>query len=280
MIKVALIQMQGHINKEKNVAKAVEYIRDSASNGAKIICLQELFNTIYFCYTNNPDYWDYAETIPGPTTEALANVTKENEVILIAPIYEKSMPGELYNTAVVLGPNGELIGTYRKSSIPLSITDDFSSFEKYYFKPGNTGFRVFSTHLGLKIGVLICYDRHFPEAARVLALKGAHIVFVPTATAEQSSYSWEIELRAHAIENIYYVGGVNRVGFDVGGSPNQCYMGSSFLCDYRGNILSRASENSDEIIYAEISIEEMERLRNEWGWFRDRRPDLYGEILK
>jgi N-carbamoylputrescine amidase len=278
LTKAALIQFTGAFEKERNIEKATRYVAEAAANGAQIVCLQELFNTTYFCYTENPEFWGLAEPIPGPTIDAMCRVAAEHRIVLVAPIYEKEIPGELYNTAVVIGPNGDIMGKYRKSSIPLVKTPSIVGNEKYYFKPGNTGFPVWQTPFGVNVGVMICYDRHFPEHARLLALNGADLVFVPTATCGMSRYLWEIELQAHAIDNIYYVGGVNRVGKDDGGSPDQHYYGSSFFTDPKGKILAQAGDQEDEIVYAEIDTSVIEDLRNEWGFFRDRRPDLYAEL--
>ncbi len=276
--KAALIQFIGSSEKKKNIAKAKKYIAEAADNGARIICLQELFNTAYFCYTENPDFWDLAEPIPGPAVDEMCQVAAENRVVLVAPIYERAMKGELYNTAVVIGPDGQIMGKYRKMSIPLVKTKTLSGNEKYYFKPGNLGFPVWQTPFGVNIGVMICYDRHFPEHARLLALNGADLVLVPTATAGMSRYLWEIELQAHAIDNIYYIGGVNRVGFDEGGSPDMKYYGSSYFADPKGKIISQAGDETDEIVYAEIDTGMIESIRNEWGFFRDRRPEMYAAL--
>ena len=279
-LKVAMVQMQGLATKEENIAKATKYIGVAVANGAQIVCLQELFNTIYFCYEANPEYLDLAEPIPGPTINAMAEVAAKHRIVLIAPIYEKAMAGELYNTATVLGPDGTILGKYRKSSIPLVTTPTICGFEKYYFRPGNTGFEVFPTPFGIKLGILICHDRNFPEAARILGLRGADIVLMPFATGGETLYRWEVTTRAHAMANSYYVGCVNRVGLDIGGSPTQVYYGSSFFADFRGQILSQANDKEDEVIYAELDLEAMVRDRNECAWYRDRRPDLYGDLVK
>jgi len=278
LTKAAMIQFTGHAEKAENIAKAKTYIAEAVSNGASIVCLQELFNTIYFCYTENPEFWKLAEEIPGPTIDEMSKVAAEHRIVLVAPIYEKALKGELYNTAVVLGPDGQIMGKYRKSSIPLVKTASLIGNEKYYFKPGNLGFPVWQTPFGVNVGIMICYDRHFPEHARLLALNGADLVFVPTATGGMSRYLWEIELQAHAIDNIYYVGGVNRVGFDEGGATEQSYYGASFFSDPKGRILDQASEEADGIVYAEIDTAMIEDLRNEWGFFRDRRPEMYAEL--
>lgn len=278
LVKAALIQFQGNMDKKKNIEKATRYVKQAAAGGARVVCLQELFNTTYFCYEEDPKYYELAEPIPGPTIEAMAKLAQEERIVLVAPIYEQVIKGELYNTAAVLGPDGNLLGRTRKSSIPLVVSKDLAGYEKYYFRPGNTGFPTYPTPFGITIGVMICYDRHFPEHARLLALGGADLVFVPSATAGMSRYPWEIELKAHAIDNIYYVGGINRVGKDIGGSPTQLYYGSSFFSDYRGQTISQASDTKDDVIFADIDTGAIEKLRNTWGFFRDRRPDLYGAI--
>lgn len=278
MVKAALIQQQCTLEKKENIKKAIGHIREASSKGAKIICLQELFNTIYFCYEANKKYYDWAEPIPGPTIDEIREVARTEKVVIVAPIYEMEMKGELYNTAVVIGPNGEIMGKFRKMSIPY-MTGLILGMEKFFFKPGNLGFPVFPTPFGINIGILICYDRHFPEAARALALAGADLVLIPTATAGGTRYLWEIELRAHAVDNIYYVGGVNRVGKDVGGSENLFY-GSSLFVNPKGEILAQAGSDQDEIIYCDIDLSIISALRNEWGFFRDRRPDAYEIVCR
>ncbi|MEZ5098522.1 MAG: nitrilase-related carbon-nitrogen hydrolase [Thermoleophilia bacterium] len=280
LTRAAMIQFSGSSEKERNIEKARRFVGEAAANGAKIVCLQELFNTIYFCFEENPAHYALAEPIDGPTVEAMCDLAAEHGIVLVAPIYEKEIKGELYNTAVVIDPQGEIMGIYRKSSIPMVKTASLFGSEKYYFKPGNTGFPVWQTPFGVNIGVMICYDRHFPEHARLLALNGADLVFVPTATCGMSRYLWEIELQAHAIDNIYYVGGVNRVGKDDGGSPDQHYYGSSFFTSPKGEILAQAGDQDDEIVYADIDTGLIEQLRNEWGFFRDRRPDLYADLAE
>jgi N-carbamoylputrescine amidase len=278
LTKAALIQFSGAFEKEKNIEKAERYISEAVAAGAKIVCLQELFNTTYFCYTENPEFWSLAEPIPGPTIDRMCDVAKRHGIVLVAPVYEQAIKGELYNTAVIIDPDGQIMGKYRKTSIPMVKTASIVGSEKYYFKPGNLGFPVWQTPFGVDIGVMICYDRHFPEHARLLALNGADLVFVPTATCGMSRYLWEIELQAHAIDNIYYVGGVNRVGKDEGGSPDQHYYGASFFADPKGRIIEQANETDDGIVYAEIDTGQIEDLRNEWGFFRDRRPEMYAEL--
>lgn len=278
-MKAALIQMSTEYEKDKNIQKAENLVREAAGNGAQLVCLQELFNTIYFPFELNPKHLDLAEPIPGPTVERMQEVAREEQIVLVAPVYEKDMEGQLYNSAPVIGTNGELLGVYRKSHIPLVSTPSLTGIEKYYFTPGDTGFITFDTPWDVRFGILICYDRHFPEGARVLALKGAQLLLVPTATTGMSRYLWELELRAHAVDNIYYVGGVNRVGKDLGGATHQWY-GSSLWSDPKGQIVAQAGDSADEIVYADLDFSVIPQIRNEWGFFRDRRPDLYGDLSR
>ena len=279
MAKVAMIQMSGARDKAKNIEKACTLIRQAAQQGARIICLQELFNTVYFCITEVPEYFSWAETIPGPTTDRIAEVARQEHVVVIAPIYEqdRTVKGIRYNAAAVIGTEGELIGVYRKNSIPLVKTETTSGNEKFYFNLGNLGFPVFPTPFGVNVGILICYDRHFPEGSRSLALNGADIMFAPTATWGISRPIWEIELKGHAVFNLFYVGGVNRVGYDEGDSPK--WFGTSMFVNPRGEILAQASDEHDDIVYTELDLGLIEQVRNAWGLYRDRRPDAYGALV-
>lgn len=204
--------------------------------------------------------------------------------VIVYPLYENDN-GTLYNTAAVLGPDGNLIGKYRKMSIPQILRTvkpgETPADERFFFAPGNLGFPVFDTPFGVKIAILICYDRHFPEAARILGLKGAHLLLVPTATyREWIREVWEIELRGHAIANMFYVGGVNKVGKDVGGPADRHYFGTALFIDPKGNVMGRAGDKQDEILYADIDPKACDDVRDLWGFFKFRRPDAYGEILK
>src|SRR2546422_4532257 len=210
MVRAALVQFSGHQSKEINIQKAEDLARQAAGNGARIICLPELSTTIYFCFDRDKKWFETAEPIPGPAVNRLAKVAKETGTVIVYPLYENDN-GTLYNTAAVLGPDGNLIGRYRKMSIPQILRTvkpgETPGDERFFFAPGNLGFPVFDTPFGVKIGILICYDRHFPEAARILGLKGAHLLLVPTATyREWIREVWEIELRGHAIANMFYVG--------------------------------------------------------------------------
>lgn len=277
MVKAALVQYNMELEPEKNVAKAKGYIREAAERGARIICLPELFNLAYFGFQMDVKYCSWAEPIPGPTTEEMAQIAREKQVVIIAPIFEKAMAGQLYNTAAILGPDGQLIGKYRKSHIP--ELGPGRAHEKFYFTPGDTGFRTFDTPFGVTLGVLICWDRHFPEAARLIALNGAHILFVPIAVPARAKALWEIELMTWAYTNLYYVGGVNRVGRDVGGPSEEYSFGRSLFIAPTGEIISQAGDKEDEIVYADLDLGLLEELRNAQGFFRDRRPDLYPGLL-
>lgn len=284
MIRIAAVQLQGHRDKEVNIEKASRLIREAAKQGAKIICLPELFTSIYFCYEWRQENFQLAEPIPGPTTEKMADLAREIQSVLICPIFEKSMTGEYYNSAAVLGPQGELLGKYQKSHIPLVVSKTENEErvwnEKYYFRPGKMGFPAFPTPFGVTIGILICYDRHFPEAARAVALNGADILFVPTAASAGFTRNiWEIELRAHAASNILYVCGLNRVGRDFGGS-DRSWFGSSVIINPRGEILAQASDTKEEIIMADVDPGLIAEVRNFWNYYRDRRPEIYGDLAK
>ena len=282
MITVAGIQFGGHREKEVNLATATRLIREAARRGAQIICPPELFSTIYFCVETRPEYFAWAETIPGPTTDRMAALARETGSVLLCPIFERSDDGRFFNAAAVLGPDGALLGKYRKASIPFmdrGRSAEPRGDEKYYFEPGDLGFPTFPTPFGVRIGILICYDRHFPEAARILGLGGAEIVFVPTVTSDMTRYLWDLELRAHAVTNLYYVCGVNKVGVDVGGSSRH-HFGSSLIVDPRGAVIAQATDRGEDIVVADVDPAVIPELRAMWGYYRDRRPDLYGPLVE
>jgi N-carbamoylputrescine amidase len=275
MVKVGLIQMScvDENRPEPNLEKAFRMIDEAAGKGANIVALQELFNTPYF--PNRPrdsrKYFEMAETIPGPTIERVADKAREHKMVIMAPIYEREMAGVYYNSAAVIGPDGELIGVYRKMHIPHS--EDF--IEKYYFKPGNLGFPVFDTPFG-KIGILICYDRHFPEGARALGLAGAEILLIPVASPRPTASEVFVkELMGMAIANQYFVAAVNRVGVEL----KEEFYGTSLVCDPRGNIIAQAGSQEDEVLVTEIDLAQVETTRNNWLFYRDRRPDAYDALL-
>lgn len=280
MLKIAGVQFIGQADKAANIETAIRLVRKAAAQRARIVCLPELFSTMYFCVETRREYFDWAEAIPGPTIERMGAVARETGIVLIAPIFERAPDGRFFNTAAILGPDGALIGKYRKSSIPfldIGLSSEPRGNEKFYFVPGDLGFPTFATPFG-RIGILICYDRHFPEAARVLGLGGAEIVFVPTATTFMTRYLWDLELRAHAVTNVYYVCGVNKVGVDVGGSTRN-HFGSSMVINPRGEILAQASDALEDIALADVDLSVIPELRTLWGYYRDRRPDMYGPLL-
>lgn len=259
------------------IDKHVALIEEAARQGAQVVCLQEIFNSPYFCAEQEPRWYKFAESIPnGHTVEAMRGVAKKCGVILVVPIYEVDMPGVYYNTAAVIDEHGEYLGKYRKHHIP-HCKPGF--WEKYYFKPGNLGYPVFNTSAG-KIGVYICYDRHFPEGARELGLNGAEIVFNPSATvAGLSEYLWELEQPAHAVANQYFVGAINRVGKEAPWNTGEFY-GKSYFCDPRGKIIAQASRDKDEVVIADLDLDMIEEVRATWQFFRDRRPETYTGIVR
>jgi beta-ureidopropionase len=280
MVRIAGVQFVGHADKETNVRTALGMIREAADRGARIICLPELFSTMYFCVETRREYFDWAEPIPGPTIDRVSAVARETGTVVIAPIFERAPDDRYFNAAAVLSPDGNVIGKYRKSSIPLMDTARSAEprgNEKFYFTPGDLGFPTFATPFA-RIGILICYDRHFPEAARVLGLGGAEIVFVPTATSRMTRYLWDLELRAHAVTNIYYVCGVNKVGVDVGGSARD-HHGASMIISPRGEILAQASDTASDMAVADVDLAVLPGIRELWGYYRDRRPEMYTPVV-
>ena len=270
----------------ENVAKAIERINAAADQGAKIVCLQELFTSQYFCQIEDHKYFALAEEIPGPTTDKLCAVAKERDVVIVASLFEKRSAGLYHNTAAILDADGSLLGKYRKMHIP----DDPLFYEKFYFTPGDLGFRSWQTR-SAKIGVCVCWDQWYPEAARLTALSGAQILFYPTAIgwhpsekaehgARQHS-SWETVQRGHAIANGCYVAAINRVGHEApDGGPGLEFWGQSFLCDPAGQILVKGSVDREENLLAEVDLDALDVQRTHWPFLRDRRIDAYSDITK
>jgi N-carbamoylputrescine amidase len=273
ILRSALIQTSCVYDKAANVAKTVQLVKQAADEGAKLVCLQEMFNTTYFPVTREPRNFGLAEPIPGPSLEPLQELARERELTIVASLYELASDGERYNTAAAIGSTGEVDGVYRKSSVPDTATDSIQGFEKYYFKPGDTGFVTFRG-AGVRFGVLICYDRHFPEGARSLALQGAEVILVPASTSGMSRAVWELELRAHALHNQCFVGGVNRVGEEEGYE----FYGASVWVDPRGRVIAQGGESTDEVVIADLDLSQIESAREDWRFLRDRRPDLYSEL--
>lgn len=272
----ALIQMNFGENKMENTTRCAELVHEAARDGAKIICLPELATTTYFCDQIDPLNFALAESIPGPATEIIGSVAKEAGVYVMFPLYERASDGLLYNSAAFIGPSGEVEGLYRKNIIPLVRSEKGLGVEKYYFRPGNLGYPVFETDLGIKVAVTICFERHFPEGPRILALNGADLIFAPTASP-MGREMWEVELQGHAIANGLWVAGTNRVGRDRGGSDMDFY-GSAIWVAPDGQIVARGGDSADEIVHAEVDTAVSQRFRDEWGFFRDRRPEIWGAI--
>ena len=277
-------------NKQENLDKAIAKVREAAAKGAQIVCLQELFTSLYFCDVEDYDNFKLAENIPGPSTDALSLLAKELNVVIIASLFEKRAQGLYHNTTAVLDADGTYLGKYRKMHIP----DDPGFYEKFYFTPGDLGFKAFDTAVG-RVGTLVCWDQWYPEGARLTALQGASILFYPTAIgwhpAEKAEFgvaqhdAWRTIQRAHAIANGVYVAVVNRVGFETGNirgnqAPGQGleFWGQSFLCDPFGRILAEASSDQEETLLGEVDLRALEDVRRNWPFLRDRRIDAYGPI--
>ena len=261
--------------KEAMFQKHIPLIEDAGKKGVQILCLQEIFNTPYFCPGQSKEWYESAEPVPGPTIERLQDFAKKYNMVIIAPVYEKEQAGVLYNTAGVIDADGTFLGKYRKNHIP--HTSGF--WEKYFFKPGNLGYPVFQTKY-CKVGVYICYDRHFPEGARILGLNGAEIVYNPSATvAGLSQYLWKLEQPAHAAANGYFMGCINRVGTEKPWNLGKFY-GTSYFVDPRGQIFAQASEDNDELLVAEFDLDMIEEVRSTWHFFRDRRPETYDKMTE
>jgi len=280
---VGLAQMALSADTKANLAKAIARIEEAAKNGAEVICLPELFRSQYFCQREDAAAFDLAEPIPGPTTDALGEVARKLRVVAIAPVFERRAAGLYHNSAAVID-SGEVLGLYRKMHIP----DDPAYYEKFYFTPGDTGFKAFSTHAG-RIGTLICWDQWYPEAARLTALQGASILFYPTAIGwhpdEKEEYgpaqrdAWRTVQRGHAIANGVYVAAVNRVGHEqIGDGPGIEFWGTSFLCDPHGILLTEAPTDREVILYGEVDPARIEDVRRNWPFLRDRRIDAYAGL--
>ncbi len=283
--KIALIQCYVGKDREENLEQAILSLERSCSLGANIVCFPELFLNRYFCQSEDVNYFDLAEPIPGPATNRFCKEAKKRKVFILCPIFEKRASGIYHNSLVLISPKGEICGIYRKMHIP----DDPGWSEKFYFTPGDTGFVCFDAG-GVKISALICWDQWYPEAARIVSLKGAEIIFYPTAIGwhadedEQSKraqlQAWKTVQRAHAISNGIYVAAANRVGFEQmeENGEGTDFWGNSFVCDPQGVVISEASGDKEEIILADIDTGEIERTRRNWPFLRDRRIDAYSEI--
>jgi N-carbamoylputrescine amidase len=283
--KLGLVQMRCLAEPEKNVENAIARIRQAADRGANLVCLPELFRSQYFCQREDPNLFDLAEPIPGPSTDRLTRVAKELGVVIVGSLFERRAPGVYHNSAVVLDGDGSIRGIYRKMHIP----DDPLYYEKYYFTPGDLGFRAFDTRLG-RIGTLVCWDQWYPEGARLTALQGAQVLLYPTAIGwhprEKAEFgaaqheAWELMQRAHAVANGVYVAAVNRVGHEGPPGGGLEFWGASFVCDPFGVVLARAAHDQEDVLVVECSRRRIEEVRRNWPFFRDRRIDAYGELTK
>jgi N-carbamoylputrescine amidase len=282
---IGLIQMSCSPDPRENFAKAETRIREAAARGAQIICLQELFRSQYFCREENADLFELAEPVPGPSTEALSNLARGLNIVLIGSLFERRAAGVYHNTAAILDADGSLLGKYRKMHIP----DDPLYYEKFYFTPGDLGFPNFDTRFG-RIGVLVCWDQWYPEGARLSSLGGATILFYPTAIGWHPSEkkelgaaqldAWRIIQRSHAIANGVFVAAVNRVGFEGPPQSGLEFWGHSFVCDPFGQVLAEASADKEEILIVECDPSRVEEVRRNWPFLRDRRIDAYSPILE
>jgi N-carbamoylputrescine amidase len=255
--------------------KHIPYIEEAGKKGVQILCLQEIFNTPYFCPGQDKDWYASAQPVNSPTMERMQGLAKKYDMVIIVPIYEREKAGFLYNTAVVIDADGTILGKYRKNHIP--HTTGF--WEKFFFKPGNLGYPVFETKYA-KIGVYICYDRHFPDGARIFGLNGAEIVYNPSATvAGLSQYLWQLEQPAHAAANGYFMGCINRVGEEKPWNLGRFY-GTSYHVAPRGQMIDVASEYDDELLISEFDLDLIDEVRSTWQFFRDRRPETYGKLTE
>ncbi len=285
-VTLGLLQHACSANPAENLKKTLELTAQAAKKGAKIICTQELFRSQYFCQSEDHDYFKLAEPIPGPSTVAFQKLARKHKVVIIASLFEKRSSGLYHNTAVIIDADGKLLGIYRKMHIP----DDPLFYEKFYFTPGDTGFKAWQTKYG-KIGVLICWDQWYPEGARLTALQGAEILFYPTAIGwhpkEKVEYgpnqhgAWEISHRGHAVANGCYVAAVNRIGTEkpIGGDGLE-FWGQSFVAGTSGQILAKASVDREEILLVPVDLDKVDVTRTHWPFLRDRRIDAYGDITK
>jgi beta-ureidopropionase len=263
--------------KKAMIDKHVALVAQAAKHGAQVVCLQELFYGPYFCAEQESRWYELTERVPdGPTTKLMCELAKQHDIVLVVPVYEEDLTGVYYNTAAVIDAGGTYLGKFRKMHIPHCAP---GFWEKFYFRPGNLGYPVFETRVG-KVGVYICYDRHFPEGARCLGLNGAEIVFNPSATvAGLSEYLWKLEQPAHAVANGYFVGAVNRPGFEEPWRIGEFY-GQSYFCDPRGQMLAVGRRDCDDIVIADLNLDVIREVRNTWQFYRDRRPETYGALVQ
>ena len=275
LVRAAVVQTEWSGDKESMIKKNADYARQAAEQGAQVMCFQELFNAPYFCQVQDDEHFHYAEPIPdGETTRQMIDLARETGMTLVVPIFEREDHGHYYNTAAVIDADGTYLGKYRKTHIPQ--VNGF--WEKYYFRPGNSGYPIFDTKAG-RIGVYICYDRHFPEGWRALGLAGAKLVFNPSATSRGlSMHLWDLEQPASAVANEYFVGAINRVGKEPFGDND--FYGSSYFVDPRGEFVGeKASDTDEELVVRDLDMEMIDSVRKTWAFYRDRRPDAYGDLV-
>lgn len=283
-VKAGIIQLANQVPTESSckehsramIEAHLPYIEKAARQNVKMICFQELMNGPYFCPSQDNKWHGLAEKIPeGPTTKLMQDIAKKYGIVVVVSLYEEELTGVYYNTAAVIDADGKYLGKYRKTHIPQVA----GFWEKFFFRPGNLGYPVFQTAYG-KVGVYICYDRHFPEGARALGLNGAEIVFNPSATvAGLSEYLWEIEQPAHAVANGYFVAAINRVGKEAPWNIGEFY-GSSYFVNPRGKIIAQASRTESELVVADLNLDEIKEARDLWQFYRDRRPESYGDLVR
>ena len=275
MVTAAIVQTAWTGDKESMIELHEKYVAEAAAAGARVMCFQELFYGPYFCQVQDAEYYSYAEAIPdGPTTKRFCELAAQHEMVLVVPMYEREQAGLLYNTAAVIDADGTYLGKYRKNHIPQVK----GFWEKFYFRPGNLGYPVFETAVGT-VGVYICYDRHFPEGWRALGLAGAEIVFNPSATSRGlSAYLWQLEQTSSAAANMYFVGAINRVGVEPLGDND--FYGTSYFANPRGQIVDgAASDHAEELVVRELDLEMLDEVRNQWAFYRDRRPESYEPLV-
>lgn len=276
IVRGALVQATWTGDKQSMIDKHVEYTRKAAQEGAQVMCYQELFYGPYFCQVQDRSWYSITEPIPdGPTTKLMQDLAKETNMVLVVPMYEEDGTGIYYNTAAVIDADGTYLGKYRKTHIPQLP----GFWEKFYFRPGNLGYPVFNTAVG-RVGVYICYDRHFPEGARMLGLNGAELVFIPSATSRGlSQHLWRIEQTSHAIANGYFVGTINRVGIEPLGDND--FYGQSYFCDPRGQFVGEVGDaHEEELLIRDFDLDVIKEVRETWQFYRDRRPDQYDKIAQ
>ena len=276
VVRAAIVQVAWTGDKESMIEQHEKYVAEAAAAGTQVMCFQELFYGPYFCQVQETEYYSYAEAIPdGPTTKRFQEIAAKHGMVLVLPMYEEEQPGFLYNTAAVIDADGTYLGKYRKTHIPQVK----GFWEKFYFRPGNLGYPVFDTAVG-RVGVYICYDRHFPEGWRALGLNGAQVVFNPSATSRGlSAYLWKLEQTASAAANMYFVGAINRVGIEPLGEND--FYGTSYFANPRGQFVDDpASDQQEELVIRDLDFDMIDEIRSLWAFYRDRRPDTYGPLTQ